>query len=76
LKEKINECLKLQDELNKKIDTNWKNIRTREDFFRAIWLECAESVESLPWIYKILKLNLLTYFILYYHWFLWRETRI
>jgi len=49
LKEKINECLKLQDKLNKKIDTNWKNIRTREDFFRAIWLECAESVESLPW---------------------------
>ena len=49
MEEKINECLKLQDELNKKIDTNWKDIRTKEDFFRAIWLECAEAVESLPW---------------------------
>lgn len=47
--EKITQCLLLQDELNKKINNNWKEIRTEEDFFRAIWLECAEAVESLPW---------------------------
>ncbi len=47
--DKIEECLRLQDNLNKKINENWKEIRTKEDFFRAIWLECAEAVESLPW---------------------------
>lgn len=47
--DKIEECLILQNNLNKKINENWKDIRTKEDFFRAIWLECAEAVESLPW---------------------------
>lgn len=49
IEEKLNYCLKLQDQLNKKIDENWKEIRTEEDFYRAIWIECAEAVESLPW---------------------------
>jgi NTP pyrophosphatase (non-canonical NTP hydrolase) len=49
LDEKIKQCLDLQDTLNKKINENWKQIRKKEDFYRAIWLECAEAVESLPW---------------------------
>lgn len=49
MEEKIKHCLDLQDQLNKKINENWKEIRTKEDFYRAIWLECAEAVESLPW---------------------------
>ncbi|NPA54701.1 MAG: dUTPase, partial [Aquificae bacterium] len=39
----------LQDELNSKINENWKKERTTTDFARAIWLECAELVESTPW---------------------------
>lgn len=49
MEEKIKHCLELQDKLNKKINENWKEIRKKEDFYRAIWLECAEAVESLPW---------------------------
>jgi NTP pyrophosphatase (non-canonical NTP hydrolase) len=49
LEEKIKHCLELQDQLNRKINENWKNVRKKEDFYRAIWLECAEAVESLPW---------------------------
>ena len=43
------EMFKLQDDLNKKINENWKKIRRKEDFIRAIWIECAELVDSLPW---------------------------
>ncbi|MCX7759918.1 MAG: dUTP diphosphatase [Hydrogenothermaceae bacterium] len=49
MEEKIKECLKLQEELNLKINQNWRLDRKEEDFYRAIWLECAESMESLPW---------------------------
>ncbi|MEJ5173488.1 MAG: dUTP diphosphatase [Hydrogenothermaceae bacterium] len=49
MEEKIRECLKLQDELNLKINQNWRTERKEEEFYRAIWLECAESMESLPW---------------------------
>ncbi|MGB9766734.1 MAG: dUTP diphosphatase [Sulfurihydrogenibium sp.] len=49
MEEKIKHCLELQDQLNRKINENWKNVRKKEDFYRAIWLECAEAVESLPW---------------------------
>jgi NTP pyrophosphatase (non-canonical NTP hydrolase) len=49
LENKIKHCLQLQDQLNRKINENWKKIRKKEDFYRAIWLECAEAVESLPW---------------------------
>ncbi|RUM60461.1 MAG: dUTPase [Persephonella sp.] len=46
---KLIEMFKLQDELNKKINKNWKGIRKKSDFVRAIWIECAELVDSLPW---------------------------
>ena len=48
-KEKLIEMFKLQDELNKKINENWIKIRRKEDFIRAIWIECGELVDSLPW---------------------------
>lgn len=45
----LKECLKLQDELNSQINPYWKRERSEAEFFRAIWLECAEAMESLPW---------------------------
>jgi dimeric dUTPase (all-alpha-NTP-PPase superfamily) len=48
-KEKMLRCLELQDKLNSKINTNWKEERTERDFFRAVWLETAELMEELPW---------------------------
>jgi len=42
-------CLQLQDELNSRINLNWKEERTESDFYRAIWLETAELMEELPW---------------------------
>jgi dimeric dUTPase (all-alpha-NTP-PPase superfamily) len=48
-REKMLKCLHLQDELNSKINSNWKEERIERDFFRAIWLETAELMESLPW---------------------------
>ncbi|WP_456399636.1 dUTP diphosphatase [Persephonella sp.] len=45
----IRDMLELQDQLNKKINENWKKIRSSEDFARAVWTECAELLESLPW---------------------------
>ncbi len=48
-KEKLIDMFKLQDELNRKINENWLKIRRKEDFARAIWIECAELVDSLPW---------------------------
>ena len=49
MKDKLLKMFQLQDELNKKINENWKEIRTKEDFARATWIECAELVDSLPW---------------------------
>ncbi len=49
MKEEIFEMLNLQEQLNKKINQNWRKERTKEDFVRAIWIECAELVDSLPW---------------------------
>ncbi len=49
IKEKLIDMLKLQDDLNKKINVNWREIRKKEDFVRATWIECAELVDSLPW---------------------------
>jgi len=49
IKTKLKEMLELQDELNKKINVNWRDIRKNEDFIRATWVECAELVDSLPW---------------------------
>ena len=49
MEKEILEMLKLQEQLNSKINENWKKERTTTDFARAIWLECAELVESLPW---------------------------
>jgi len=48
-KEKMLKCLQLQDELNSKINKDWKDVRTEKDFYRAIWLEAAELMEELPW---------------------------
>ncbi|RMA92512.1 dUTP diphosphatase [Hydrogenothermus marinus] len=48
-KKELIDMFSLQDNLNKKINENWKKERTKEDFTRAIWLECAELVDSLPW---------------------------
>ncbi len=49
MKTQILEMLQLQQELNSKINKNWRKERTKEDFTRAIWIECAEAVDSLPW---------------------------
>ncbi|MBK3331480.1 dUTPase [Persephonella atlantica] len=49
MEEKLIEMLNLQEKLNRKINENWKSIRTKEDFARATWIECAELVDSLPW---------------------------
>lgn len=45
----ILDMLSLQEQLNKKINENWRNERTKEDFARATWVECAEALDSLPW---------------------------
>lgn len=45
----LKECLRLQDKLNSQINLNWKKDRSETEFYRAIWLECAEAMESLPW---------------------------
>ena len=49
MEKELLEMLEYQDKLNKKINENWREIRKREDFIRAIWIECAELVDSLPW---------------------------
>ena len=49
MKEKLVDMFQLQEELNRKINDNWKQIRSKEDFARAAWIECAELVDSLPW---------------------------
>ncbi len=49
MKEKLIDMFQLQEELNRKINDNWKQIRSKEDFARAAWIECAELVDSLPW---------------------------
>lgn len=72
MREKILDMLELQDRLNRKINENWRDIRSKEDFARATWIECAELVDSLPWkwwknrklIWIMLRLRLLIYGIL------------
>ncbi len=49
MKEKLLEMFQLQEDLNRRINENWRDIRTHEDFARATWIECAELVDSLPW---------------------------
>ena len=49
MKEKLIDMFQLQEQLNKKINENWRQIRSKEDFARATWIECAELVDSLPW---------------------------
>ncbi len=49
MEEKIKHMLELQDQLNRKINENWRELRTEDDFIRAAWIECAELVDSLPW---------------------------
>lgn len=49
MEDKIIECLNLQDRLNNQINPHWKKERSQEEFYRAIWIECAEAMESLPW---------------------------
>ncbi|NPA57875.1 MAG: dUTPase [Aquificae bacterium] len=47
--EKLSEMFELQERLNRRINENWRQLRTEEDFARATWIECAELVDSLPW---------------------------
>ncbi|WP_456382072.1 dUTP diphosphatase [Persephonella sp.] len=47
--DRLLEMFRLQEELNRKINENWREIRSKEDFARATWIECAELVDSLPW---------------------------
>ncbi len=49
MKAEILDMFQLQEDLNKKINPNWREERTKEDFIRATWIECAELVDSLPW---------------------------
>ncbi len=49
MKEKLIDMFQLQEDLNKKINENWRQIRSKEDFARATWIECAELIDSLPW---------------------------
>lgn len=49
MREKILECLKLQESLNSQINKNWRKERIQEEFYRAIWVECGEAMDSLPW---------------------------
>ncbi len=49
MKDKLLDMFQLQENLNRKINENWRDIRTHEDFSRATWIECAELVDSLPW---------------------------
>lgn len=49
MEDKIRECLDLQDKLNSQINPRWREERNRTEFYRAIWIECAEAMESLPW---------------------------
>ncbi|WP_029521562.1 dUTP diphosphatase [Persephonella sp. IF05-L8] len=49
MKENLIEMFQLQEELNRKISNDWRKIRSKEDFARATWIECAELVDSLPW---------------------------
>ncbi len=46
---KLLDMFELQETLNKKINPEWRKIRTKKDFARATWIECAELVDSLPW---------------------------
>jgi dimeric dUTPase (all-alpha-NTP-PPase superfamily) len=49
MKDKLIEMFQLQENLNRRINENWRDIRTYEDFARATWVECGELVDSLPW---------------------------
>lgn len=44
---RFKEMLALQDSLNTVVDPEWRTLGW--DWKRAIWLECAEAVEKLPW---------------------------
>jgi dimeric dUTPase (all-alpha-NTP-PPase superfamily) len=47
---KMIEMYEMQDDLNSRLDADWKN---RDwDWFRAIWIECAEAMEQVPGGYK------------------------
>jgi len=45
----IFEMCKLQDKLNRIIDSNWLNKRTLQDFYVAINQEVAELIDTYPW---------------------------
>ena len=59
MRDKILNMFRLQEDLNKKINPDWRKVRTKEDFSRATWIECAELIDSLPWKWwKKMKANL------------------
>jgi len=49
MKQLIQECINLQDQLNKQLDENWKETRHPMDWFVAFYQELAELVDTLHW---------------------------
>jgi len=49
MKKLIEECIKLQDQLNKQLDENWKEKRDPMDWLVAFYQELAELVDTLHW---------------------------
>ena len=43
MQELIQEMLKMQDAMNKKVDADW--MKKNREWYRAIWIECAELME-------------------------------
>ena len=39
--------LELQEQMNSKVDPNWRD--TNNEWYRAIWVECAEMMEYTQW---------------------------
>ncbi len=43
----IQEMMRFQDEINTKVNVDWKNTNT--PWYRAIWTECAEMIDHVGW---------------------------
>jgi hypothetical protein len=49
MKQQLTEIFHLQDKLNEGTTPQWQNVRTIDEFIRAIWTESAEAMECIPW---------------------------
>ena len=47
MKNQIKIMLELQEQMNSKVDPNWRD--TNNEWYRAIWVECAEMMEYTQW---------------------------